>query len=313
MIRKSLGRGLDALFESTVEISPPSSEPQPETKPSDDRALTTIAVDRIEPGQFQPRRRFDAQRLQELRRAIEAQGVIEPLVVRPKPSAGADGMPHYELIAGERRLRAAREAGLSTVPVIVRALDDRAALEISLVENLAREDLNPIDEARALSRLSRDFNLTHEEIAARVGKSRPYVSNATRLLELPPPVLAMVETGRLSPGQVRPLLALESAEMQIAAANRIAEQGITARGAEQIATAHKERRAPTHRGSSDGAARDPNMAALAEALRRTLKRKVTIIRPRGRIPGRVELEYYNDHDLTELASLLTAAGAQRKA
>ncbi len=311
MIRKSLGRGLDALFESTAEVHPPRAENRPETP--EERAIVLIAVERIEPGPFQPRRHFDEQRLQELRRAIEAQGIIEPLVVRPRASAGADGMPHFELIAGERRLRAAREAGLAAVPVIVRALDDRAALEMSLVENLAREDLNPIDEARALSRLHRDFNLTHEQIAERVGKSRPYVSNAVRMLELAPPVLAMVEAGRLSPGQVRPLLALESAEMQIAAANRIAEQGITARGAEQLATAHKARRIPANRGRGEGGVeRDPNAAALAESLQRSLKRKVRIMRRRGRTPGRVELDYYDDHDLTELASLLTAAAAQRR-
>jgi ParB family chromosome partitioning protein len=217
-------------------------------------------------------------------------------------------MPHYELIAGERRLRAAREAGLTAVPVIVRALDDRAALEMSLVENLAREDLNPIDEARALLRLHRDFNLSHEELAARVGKSRPYVSNAMRLLELAAPVLAMVEAGRLSPGQVRPLLGLPSAEAQIAAANRIAEQGLTARGAEQLAAGQRTRRTRGARAAA-GVDLDPNALALAEALRRTLRRKVRIIARRGKEPGRVELEYYSDRDLTELATLLTAAGA----
>jgi ParB family chromosome partitioning protein len=308
MLRKSLGRGLDALFESTAE---PLPRAEPEPKPAEERALIMVAIARIEPGPFQPRRHFDALRLQELRRAIETQGIIEPLIVRPKASSGADGMPHYELIAGERRLRAAREAGLAAVPVIVRALDDRAALEMSLVENLAREDLNPIDEARALLRLHRDFNLTHEELAARVGKSRPYVSNSTRLLELAAPVLAMVEAGRLSPGQVRPLLAIDSAEAQLAAANRIAEHGLTARGAEQIATAHKARRGAGAR-SVALVDRDPNTLALAEALRRTLRRRVRIIAKRGKQPGRVELEYYNDHDLTELAALLTAAGAHMR-
>ncbi|HUY17915.1 MAG TPA: ParB/RepB/Spo0J family partition protein [Candidatus Binataceae bacterium] len=303
MLRKSLGRGLDALFESTIE-TPPGEGPahQPAAQ---ERALTMIAVGRIAPGPFQPRRHFDALKLQELKRAIEAQGIIEPLVVRPRASAGADGMPHYELIAGERRLRAAREAGLATVPVIVRALDDRAALEMSLVENLAREELNPIDEGRALRRLHLDFNLSHEEIAVRVGKSRPYVSNAVRILELPAPILAMVESGRLSPGQVRPLLAIESAEAQIAAANRIAEHGITARGAEAIATEHKARRTPA--GHSVPVERDANLAALAESLQRALKRKVRIHRRRGKSPGRIEIEYYDDHDLTALATTLTAS------
>jgi ParB family chromosome partitioning protein len=307
MLRKSLGRGLDALFESTAEMAVPSGDGPAHQPAGEERALTMIAVGRIAPGPFQPRRHFDALKLQELKRAIEAQGVIEPLVVRPRATAGADGMPHYELIAGERRLRAAREAGLGTVPVIVRALDDRAALEMSLVENLAREDLNPIDEGRALRRLHLDFNLSHEEIAVRVGKSRPYVSNAVRILELPAPILAMVESGRLSPGQVRPLLAIESAEAQIAAANRIADHGITARGAEAIATEHKARRAPAGRVPVE---RDANLAALAESLQRALKRKVRILRRRGKSPGRIEIEYYDDHDLTALATTLTAPPAR---
>jgi ParB family transcriptional regulator, chromosome partitioning protein len=308
MLRKSLGRGLDALLENTSEVNPPAPEPAAQMATGEERTLSMIAVGRIAPGPFQPRRHFDALKLQELKRAIEAQGVIEPLVVRPRPAAGADGMPHYELIAGERRLRAAREAGLATVPVIVRALDDRAALEMSLVENLSREDLNPIDEGRALRRLHSDFNLSHEEIAARVGKSRPYVSNAVRILELPAPILAMVESGRLSPGQVRPLLAIESAEAQIAAAQRIAEHGITARGAEELATAHKARRAASSRGAA--VVHDANLAAVAEALQRALKRKVRIHRRRGKSPGRIEIEYYDDHDLTALTASLTGAPAR---
>lgn len=304
MLRKSLGRGLDALLESTSEAHPPHPESAAHPPAGDERAVTMVAVGRIEPGPFQPRRHFDALKLQELKRAIEAQGIIEPLVVRPMQSAGADGMPHYELIAGERRLRAAREAGLATVPVIVRALEDRAALEMSLVENLAREDLNPIDEGRALSRLNRDFNLSHDEIAARVGKSRPYVSNAIRILELPAAILAMVEAGKLSSGQARPLLAIESAEAQIAAANRIADQGITARGAEALVTEHKARRTPG--GGGEALERDANLAALAESLQRALKRKVRILKQRGKSPGRIEIEYYDDNDLTALTATLTA-------
>ena len=308
MLRKSLGRGLDALLDSTSPTQPLQDDGTAHPAAADERALTMVAVGRIEPGPFQPRRHFDALKLQELKRAIEAQGIIEPLVVRPKPSAGADGMPHYELIAGERRLRAAREVGLATVPVIVRALEDRAALEMSLVENLAREELNPIDEGRALSRLNQDFALSHDEIAARVGKSRPYVSNAIRILELPAAILAMVESGRLSPGQVRPLLAIESADAQIAAANRIAEQGITARGAEALATEHKARRRAGGRGGV--VVHDANLAALAESLQRALKRKVRILKRRGKSPGRIEIEYYDDNDLTALATTLTASPAR---
>ena len=137
-------------------------------------------------------------------------------------------------------MRAARAAGLETVPVIVRDLDDRAALEMSLVENLAREELNAVEEGRAFARLSREFSLSHDDIANRIGKSRPYVSNAIRLLDLPETILEMIAQGRLSAGQARPLLALSSAEARIAAAQKIVEGGITARGAEEIAAAHRK-------------------------------------------------------------------------
>ncbi|MBF6568446.1 MAG: ParB/RepB/Spo0J family partition protein [Candidatus Binataceae bacterium] len=300
-MRKSLGRGLDALLESTSpEPGRLAAVAEPQATP--DRSLMMVAVERIEPGAFQPRKHFDPIRLQELKRAIEAQGIIEPLVVRLRGPA-ADGVAHYELIAGERRLRAAREAGLATVPVVVRMLDDRAALEMSLVENLAREELNPIDEGRALRRLSREFNLSHDDIAARVGKSRPYVTNSMRIIDLPDAVLAMVEAGRLSPGQVRPLLTLETPEAQIAAANRIADQGLTARGAEQLASAHKTRRGAVTRGGP--IEHDANLMALAESMQRALKRKVRILRKRGKAPGRIEIEYYDDQDLTALSSTLT--------
>ncbi len=293
MIRKPLGRGLDALIGNTAAALAPAGE---------DSGVTMAPVARIVPTPFQPRQHFDAERLEELKRAIQSQGVIEPLIVRPRPGVMPHGGAEYELIAGERRLRAARAAGLETVPVIVRDLDDRAALEMSLVENLAREELNPVEEGRAFASLSRDFGQSHEEVAARIGKSRPYVSNAIRLLDLPEPVLEMIARGELSAGQARPLLALASAEARLAAARRITADGLTARGAEELAAAHyRQPRAGApgaHRGS------DPNLQALVESLQRALKRKVRIIRGRGKKPGRVEIEYYDESDLTALAAAL---------
>jgi len=288
MLRKPLGRGLDALIESTV------AEPH-----AGSGQITMVRPEEIAPGPFQPRTRFDPERLAELAAAIKSQGIIEPLIVR---FSGRGGQ-HYELIAGERRLRAAKLAGLDRVPVILRELDDRGALEMALVENLAREDLNPVEEGRALARLAREFGQSHEEIAARIGKSRPYVSNAIRLLELPPAVLDMIGEGRLTAGQARPLLALGSAEAQLAAARGIVERGITARGAEQLASEHRRVRAagPARRPAASG---DPNVNALAEGLQRALKRKVRIVRPRGKNPGRIEMDYYDDNDLTALAAML---------
>ncbi len=295
MIRRPLGRGLDALIGNTRTEVESAGGP-------DGVGLMLVAIDRIVPGPFQPRQRFDPERLQELTRAIQTQGVIEPLVVRRAP-AGADGPARYELIAGERRLRAARNASLSEVPVIVRELDDRAALEMSLVENLAREDLNAIEEARAFVRLGTEFGLSHDEIASRIGKSRPYVSNVIRLLDLPSVVVEMLISGQLNAGQARPLLALTSADAQIEAARQIAAGKISSRGAEQIVKAHRGRR---RSGARIGV--DANLSALEEGLQRALMRKVRIVRRRGRTPGRIEIEYYDDDDLTALTATLSGHG-----
>jgi len=301
MIRRGLGRGLDALIESTDSAAAADSPPvRPDIESG---GVTSVELDQIMSSPLQPRRHFDSERLQELAQAIKSQGIIEPLVVRPASAAG-DGAARYELVAGERRWRAARAAGLSVVPVVVRELDDHAALEMSLVENLMREDLNSVDEARGFERLVRSFAMSHEQVAARIGKSRPHVSNAMRLLDLPPAVLEMIERGELSAGQARPLLAMPSAEAQTVAARRIAEGRISARGAEELAGAARRARG----GSSRAAASiDPNLSAVAEGMQRGLKRKVRIVHARGRKPGRIEIEFYGLDDLTALATALGAA------
>jgi ParB family chromosome partitioning protein len=261
MMRRSLGRGLDALLQVTegpgvgaVETAGAIATP---TAPSAEagEGLMAIAVERIVAGRFQPREFFEPQALEDLAAAIRAQGIIEPLIVRPAESG-------YELIAGERRLRAARMAGLATVPAIVRALDDRAALELSLVENLLREELNVVEEGRAFARLNDEFGLHHEEIAERIGKSRSYVSNIIRLTELPEEVLAMVGKGELTGGQVRPLLALSSKEARVAEARKMAAAKTSSRAAEAIAS--------ERRGRKPAVALDPNFVALGDALQRAL-------------------------------------------
>jgi ParB family transcriptional regulator, chromosome partitioning protein len=305
MIRRGLGRGLDALIESTEGAM--ASDSSPARAGIDGGGVLSVELDRIVPSPLQPRRHFDSGRLQELAQAIRSQGVIEPLVVRPAPPT--DGAAaRYELVAGERRWRAARIAGLSVVPIVVRELDDHAALEMSLVENLMREDLNPVDEAHGFERLARSFGMSHDQVAARIGKSRPYVSNAIRLLDLPPGVLEMFERGALSAGQARPLLAIASAEAQTVAARRIVEGRISARGAEELAGAARRARGGSIRGAAGGNPNlDPNLAALAEAMQRGLKRKVRIVRARGRKPGRIEIEFYGVDDLSALAARLGAA------
>jgi ParB family chromosome partitioning protein len=296
-MRRPLGRGLDALIgDGESSVSARISDGTPRAIASENEStVLMVEPDQITVSRFQPRRVFNEAALQELADAIKSQGIVEPLIVRP----GAAGT--YELIAGERRLRASRLAQLDRVPVMVRSLDDRSALEISLVENLLREDLNPIEEGNAFSRLNREFAMTHDDIAGRIGKSRAYVSNMIRLTELPPEILEMVGRGRLSAGQVRPLLALKSAAEQIDQAVKIAEGRLSAREAEQIAA---QRRKKPSKEAGQTWAGDPNLKAVAESIQRALKRKVQITRRRGRHPGRIEIEYYSDDDLTGLALLL---------
>ena len=298
MMRKPLGRGLDALIESGGREAGESGAP----------VLLMVAPDRVVASPFQPRRHFDPEKLQELTNAIRSQGIIEPLIVRPVAS-DLDAQ-RYELIAGERRLRAARAAGLEAVPVVVREVGDHAALEMSLVENLVREDLNAIEEARAFVRLSKEFNLSHEEIAGRIGKSRPYVTNTMRLLELPIPVVEMIARGALTPGQARPLLSMGTADERMAAAARIAEGRVTARAAERMATDNRpvSRKLVSRIATERIEQPDANLGALAESMQKALKRKVRIVPRRGKAPGRIEIEYYDDNDLTEVSRMLIVAG-----
>ena len=308
MIRKPLGRGLDALIDRGGGGREAGAAGAP--------VLLLVAPDRIVPSPFQPRRNFDADRMEELTNAIRAQGIIEPLIVRPM--SGDMDEPRYELIAGERRLRAARTAGLTVVPIVVRDVGDHEALEMSLVENLVREDLNPIEEARAFVRLSKEFSLSHEEIAGRISRSRSYVTNTMRLLELPIPVVELISIGGLTPGQARPLLSMSSANEQIQAAARIAQDKVTAREAEQIAVDNRPvSRAIVTRAETERLERpklaseerpDANLGALADSLQKALKRKVRIAPKHGKTAGRIELEYYDNNDLTEVSRMLIVAG-----
>ena len=305
MTRRPLGRGLDALISGADAAIPGNGYLDYAAEQTGPPALAVSMVepDRIVMSRFQPRQVFEPKALEELAAAIKAQGIVEPLIVRP--TQGRD----YELIAGERRLRASRLAGLEQVPVIVRDLDDRGALELSLVENLLRENLNAIEEGNAFNRLNREFALTHEEIATRIGKSRAYVTNMIRLTELPPLILEMIGKGTLTAGQVRPLLTLKSAEVQLEQARLIADAKLSARDAEQLASARKRTQIKSGRAEADSGT-DPNLKALTESIQRALKRRVQITPRRGRRPGRIELEYYSDDDLTILARALVQHVAQ---
>ncbi|HEY2387287.1 MAG TPA: ParB/RepB/Spo0J family partition protein [Candidatus Binatia bacterium] len=290
MMRKPLGRGLNALIPgATKPVIPPLST-APETSEVEQR----VAVDRIQPNPRQPRTEFDEAALQELAASIRTQGIIQPLLVRPSPANDGD----YELVAGERRLRAARLAGVREVPIVVRELSDRESLELALVENIQRDDLSPLEEAAAYQRLIDDFGHTQEDIATRVGKSRPAIANAIRLLKLPESIRRELSRGRLTAGHARVLLSLDSADAQLRAARQILARQLSVRDTERLASSRNKKSA-----AANASGRDPHRAALERELAASLGTRVRIVP--GRRGGRIEIEYYSNEELQGLAERLS--------
>lgn len=274
MAREALGRGLAALLEGADATA--------------ESELTELPVKQIRPNPFQPRQHFDPERLRELSDSIRQQGVIQPILVR----RSAEG---YELLAGERRLRATQMAGYDTIPALVKSADDREALEVALLENLQREDLNPMEEARAYRRLQAEFELTQDEVAQRVGKDRSSVTNMLRLLKLPAPLQADIESGRLSMGHARALLALDSEAAQQRLRDQILAEGLSVRETEDQVRAQKRRRV----------AKPPKPAHL-EAIETALNQRFgarVAIKP-GRKRGKIEITYQGEEDLQRLLDLL---------
>jgi ParB family chromosome partitioning protein len=276
--RRGLGRGLEVLIGGAASAS----------------ELLQVPVGSIRPNSRQPRRRLDGEGIDELAESIRAQGLVQPVVIRPAPDGG------YELIAGERRWRAARVAGLATVPALVRESDDRDSLLVALVENVAREDLSPVDEARAYAVLMDEFGLTLGEVAEQVGRSKPTVSNRVRLLELPDDVLGLVERGQLSEGHARAVLAVPDNEERRRLARRIVRQGLSVRAAERAARWAGARTKPRRK--------QPVDPALAERARDALRlltgadAKVTA--------GRIELYFEDEVALEEMVEALERASLQ---
>jgi ParB family transcriptional regulator, chromosome partitioning protein len=271
--RRGLGRGLEVLI---------GGQPVP-------TELLEIPVDAIHPNPKQPRRRFEAEAASGLAESVRRQGVIQPLLVRPR------GVGGYELVAGERRWRAAREAGRETVPAVVRMADDRDTLLLGLVENVAREQLTPIEEARAYAVLIDEFSLSLGDVAERVGRSKPSVSNRIRLLELPDDVLGMVERGQLSEGHARAVLAVPDHDGRRRLAREIVQKGLSVRVAEQRARWAGAKQKPRVRATPV----DPALAArVRDALQRItgFHAKVT--------SGRIEIVFADEHELAEIAEAL---------
>jgi ParB family chromosome partitioning protein len=279
---QGLGRGLAALIPQRAPGAPGPSE---------------IAVDRVQPNPYQPRRRFEPAELATLTASVKEHGVLQPILV----TETIDG---YQLVAGERRLRAAIAAGLERIPAIIRQLDDRSRLELALIENLQREDLDPIESAHGFRRLIDEFGFTHEQIAARVGRARSTVANTLRLLDLAPAVQAAVGDRRLTEGHARALGGL-SVEHQEHVLATVIDQDLSVRQTEELVRRLREPRSPAVRTSERQP--DPDLERVEEDLRRSLGTKVSLARSRK--GGRIVIEYYSDEELGRLYERLTGGTA----
>ena len=290
--RRALGKGLDSLL-------PPKPVAARGIDPSDPIAAgrpLDIAVELIDRNPFQTRANFDETKLSELAASIAASGVVQPLVVKPGKSG------RYTLITGERRLLASKLAGKTTVPVMIREVSDLQTMEMTVVENLQRADLNPMEQARAYDRLSRDFHLTQESMAERTGKDRASVANFLRLLRLPDDVQQRVESGELSFGHARALLALPTPEAVGAAAQRVISLGLSVRATESMVQGMLNPEAKAMAANKSVKVLDPNVREAQDQLRRRLGLKVTIEDRRGK--GRVIIEYSGVEDFDSLLSAL---------
>jgi ParB family chromosome partitioning protein len=262
-----------------------------------------IAIELIDPSALQPRTVFDHGKLDELAKSIRANGVVQPVLLRRKGT-------RFELIAGERRWRAAEMAGLIKIPAVIRNVSDDKVLEIAIIENIQREDLNPIEEARAYKKLIETLGLTQETVGERVGRDRSYVTNYLRLLKLPEDLQELLQAGRISTGHARALLGVDHLDVQRRIARRIIEQGLSVRATEQLVRLAGVVGRPLAKTAAKGQAQeqgDPNIRAAESKLRRHFSTKVRIVQTSNSSSGKIELEFYSQADLNRLYALLTHA------
>lgn len=272
-----LGRGLEALF---ADASEPSGD------------VNEIPVSEIQPNRSQPRKKFDEASMAELTDSISQHGVLQPILLRPLPSGG------YEIIAGERRFRAAMAAGLKTIPAVVKSMTDRESAEAALIENLQREDLNPVEEARGIKKLIDDYGCSQEEAASKLGTSRPSVTNSLRILSLPDDVLTLIEDGKLSAGHAKALLSIKDPELISAAAKDIAEKGLSVREAEKLcASLSKKPRTQAPKATA------PEAAEVELALKNSLGVEVAVKYRHGK--GSLTLNFYSKEQLYDFANRLS--------
>lgn len=297
-----LGKGLGALLADAAPV--PVSEPKPVRKttkeveaPKDDKdRVLYISIHDVKPNKNQPRKTFDEDKIADLAKSIAENGIIQPIVVR-KSKTG------YEIVAGERRWRAARKAELSQIPCIVRELSDEQNMLFAIIENMQREDLNPIEEAEGINQMMSAYNLTQEQVAKSLGKSRPYIANSVRLLKLPEKIKDLMSKGKLSAAHGRTLAAIANEEAAIALAEKIAKEGISVREAEKLAASEgksrKKKQAPKKEKNAD-------ILKVEDDLKNSLGTRVAIL-PNGN-KGKIEIEYYSKDELERLIELLKTLG-----
>jgi ParB family chromosome partitioning protein len=278
MMKKALGRGLEALI--------------PEDIGFQEKEVIDIKVGRIRPGRYQPRVDFKEEKQNELTASVKEKGLVQPIVVRPINGG-------YELIAGERRLRAAKDVGLESVPAIIKHANDEEALELSIIENVQREDLNPIEEAKAYMRLNTEFDLTQDDVAHKVGKSRAAVTNTIRLLKLPEDVQRDISEGRITMGHAKAILMLDKVNLQKKMRDRIIAKGMSVREAESYVEGL--RTVPVHR-RKRVINRSPDLQKIEECIQTALGTKVRIIP--GKRKGKIEIEYYSQEDLERILTMV---------
>lgn len=289
--KKGLGRGLGALLGDTaLQMEENAADP------------ARISIYKIEPNPLQPRKQFDELELQALADSITANGLIQPLALRRLPNG------YYQIIAGERRWRACRLAGLEEVPAVILEADEQKAMELALIENLQRQDLNPVEEALGYQSLMQDYALTQEQVAQQVGKSRPAIANSLRLLQLPEEILDSLASGALSAGHARALLQLQDAHLQAIAAQKITALDLSVRQAERLCKQMSHEAAPKAEPEAAAPLEVDYIAECEAALSRQLGRGVKIIN--GKRKGRFELEFYGQEDLQRLLELLSAIPAE---
>ena len=287
MTRKALGRGLGALL--SAEGTGTAIEDTKE-----------VPIDLIDPSTVQPRGIFDEAKLDELARSISSNGVIQPILLRRKGD-------RFELIAGERRWRAAQRAGLTKLPALLRDVSDENVLEIALIENIQREDLNPIEEARAYKKLMDTLGLTQEVVAGRVGRDRSYVTNYLRLLRLPEDLQELLQSGRLSTGHARTLLGVDDLAVQRRLARKVIEQDLSVRATERLVRLAGGPPRLHAKASSKKVSEDANVRAAETRLRRHFGTQVRIVQSPGAGSGKIELQFYNQSDLDRLYKLLVGS------